>query len=178
MSRVGKHPVEIVDGVSVEIKEGQLIAQDKIGEARVKLSDLIDVTIEGKEIKVAPKNMEDDNSRVIWGTMRALINNAVVGASVGFSKTLEFKGVGYKIALKGSKLDMVIGFSHNVEYDLPAEVKAEVVSPTELKLTSANKELLGLVASEIRSFRVPEPYKGKGIKYSDEYIRRKEGKKK
>ena len=178
MSRVGKHPVEIVDGVSVEIKEGQLIAKGKIGEARVKLSDLIDVTIEGKEIKVAPKNMEDDNSRVMWGTMRALINNAVVGASVGFSKTLEFKGVGYKIALKGSKLDMVIGFSHNVEYDLPAEVKAEVISPTELKLTSANKELLGLVASEIRSFRVPEPYKGKGIRYSDEYVRRKEGKKK
>ena len=178
MSRVGKHPVEIVDGVSVEIKEGQLIAKGKIGEARVKLSDLIDVTIEGKEIKVAPKNMEDNNSRVMWGTMRALINNAVVGASVGFSKTLEFKGVGYKIALKGSKLDMVIGFSHNVEYDLPKEIKAEIVSPTELKLSSANKELLGLVASEIRAFRVPEPYKGKGIRYKDEYVRRKEGKKK
>ena len=102
----------------------------------------------------------------------------IIGASVGFSKVLEFKGVGYKIALKGNKLDMVIGFSHNVEYDLPAEVKAEVLSPTELKLTSANKELLGLVASEIRSFRVPEPYKGKGIRYSDEYVRRKEGKKK
>lgn len=178
MSRVGKHPVEIVDGVSVEIKEGQLIAKGKIGEAHVKLSDLVDVKIEDKEIKVSPKNIEDDNSRIMWGTMRALINNAVIGASTGFTKTLEFKGVGYKIALKGSKLDMVLGFSHNVEYDLPAEVKAEVVSPTELKLTSANRELLGLVASEIRSFREPEPYKGKGIRYSDEYVRRKEGKKK
>ena len=142
---------------------------------------LFEINYRGKfdvEIKVSPKDIENDQSRIMWGTMRALINNAVVGASVGFSKTLEFKGVGYKIALKGSKLDMVIGFSHNVEYDLPSEVKAEVVSPTELKLTSANKELLGLVASEIRSFRVPEPYKGKGIRYSDEYVRRKEGKKK
>ncbi len=178
MSRVGKHPVEIVDGVSVEIKDNQLIAKGKVGEVAVKLSDLVDVKIEGKEITVSPKDTNNAQSCVMWGTIRALINNAIIGVSTGFTKELEFKGVGYKVALKGTKLDMVIGFSHNVEYDIPAGVKAEVVSPTELKLTSANKELLGLVASEIRSFRVPEPYKGKGIRYKDEYVRRKEGKKK
>ena len=178
MSRVGKHPVEIVDGVSVEIKDNQLIAKGKVGEVAVKLSDLVDVKIEGKEITVFPKDTNNTQSCVMWGTIRALINNAIIGVSTGFTKELEFKGVGYKVALKGTKLDMVIGFSHNVEYDIPAGVKAEVVSPTELKLTSANKELLGLVASEIRSFRVPEPYKGKGIRYKDEYVRRKEGKKK
>ena len=178
MSRVGKHPVEIVDGVSVEIKDGQLIAKGKVGEASVKLSDLVDVKIEGKKVSVSPKEEDNKQADMMWGTIRALVNNAIIGASVGFSKTLNFIGVGYKIALKGNKLDMVIGYSHNVEYTIPAEVKAEVVSPTELKLTSANKELLGLVASEIRSFRVPEPYKGKGIRYKDEYVRRKEGKKK
>lgn len=178
MSRVGKHPVEIVDGVSVEIKDGQLIAKGKVGEASVKLSDLVDVKIEGKKVSVSPKEEDNKQADMMWGTIRALINNAIIGVSVGFSKTLNFIGVGYKIALKGNKLDMVIGYSHNVEYTIPAEVKAEVVSPTELKLTSANKELLGLVASEIRSFRVPEPYKGKGIRYKDEYVRRKEGKKK
>lgn len=178
MSRVGKHPVEIVDGVSVEIKDGLFIAKGKMGEATVKMSDLVNVEISDKEVKVSPKDLENTQSRIMWGTMRALINNAIIGASVGFSKNLEFKGVGYKVALKGTKLDMVIGFSHNVEYDLPKDVKAEIVSPTELKLSSANKELLGLVASEIRAFRVPEPYKGKGIRYKDEYVRRKEGKKK
>ncbi len=178
MSRIGKHPVEIVDGVSVEIKDNQLLVKGKIGEVAVKLSNVVDVKIEDKKITVSPKDETNAQSLIMWGTMRALINNAVIGASVGFSKNLEFKGVGYKVALKGQVLDMVIGFSHNVEYTLPKEVKCEIVSPTEIKLSSANKELLGLVASEIRAFRVPEPYKGKGIRYKDEYVRRKEGKKK
>ena len=178
MSRVGKHPVKIVDGVSVEIKDGQLIAKGKVGEAVVKLSDLVDVKMQDGEVVVSTKDENNINANMMWGTIRALIQNAITGVSVGFSKTLEFIGVGYKIALKGNKLDMVLGFSHNVEYVLPEGVKAEVVSPTELKLTSSNKELLGLVASEIRKYRMPEPYKGKGIKYKGEFIRRKEGKKK
>lgn len=178
MSRVGKHPVEIKEGVSVEMKDGVLISKGKVGEAKVKISPLVDVKIEDKLIYVSPKDAENKDSRVMWGTTRALINNAVIGSSVGFSKTLELKGVGFKVALKGNTLDLVIGFSHNVEYTLPEGVKAEIISPTEVKLTSSNKELLGLIASEIRSFRVPEPYKGKGIRYKDEYVRRKEGKKK
>ncbi len=178
MSRVGKHPVVVQEGVSVEIKDSLFIAKGKFGEASVKLSPLVDVKIEDKEVSVSPKDMENKNSRVMWGTTRALINNAVIGASVGFSKTLELKGVGFKAALKGNILDLVIGFSHNVEYKLPEGVKAEIISPTEVKLSSSNKELLGLTASEIRAFRAPEPYKGKGIRYKDEYVRRKEGKKK
>ncbi len=178
MSRIGKHPVEIVDGVSVEIKDSKFIATGKLGTVSVALTDFVNVEIKDKLITVSPKDLDNKQSRIMWGTTRALINNAVVGVSVGFSKTLMFIGVGYKIALKGNVLDMVIGFSHNVEHIIPDGIKAEVVSPTELKLTSANKELLGLVASEIRSYREPEPYKGKGIRYKDEYVRRKEGKKK
>lgn len=178
MSRVGKHPVEIIEGVSVEIKDSSLIAKGKVGEVSVKLSPLVDVKIEGNSVSVSAKDTESKESRMMWGTTRALINNAIIGAGVGFSKSLELKGVGFKAALKGSTLDLVLGFSHNVEYNLPEGVKAEIVSPTEIKLTSANKELLGLTASEIRAFRVPEPYKGKGVRYKDEYVRRKEGKKK
>ena len=178
MSRVGKHPVEIIEGVSVEIKDSSLIAKGKVGEVSVKLSPLVDVKIEDKKITVSAKDTENKESRMMWGTIRALINNAIIGAGAGFSKSLELKGVGFKAALKGSTLDLVLGFSHNVEYNLPEGVKAEIVSPTEIKLTSANKELLGLTASEIRAFRVPEPYKGKGVRYKDEYVRRKEGKKK
>lgn len=178
MSRVGKYPVEIIEGVSVEIKDASLIAKGKVGEVSVRLSPLVDVKIEDNKITVSAKDADNKDSRMMWGTTRALINNAVIGAGVGFSKSLELKGVGFKVALKGSTLDLVLGFSHNVEYNLPEGVKAEIVSPTEIKLTSANKELLGLVASEIRAFRVPEPYKGKGVRYKDEYVRRKEGKKK
>lgn len=178
MSRVGKHPVEIIEGVSVELKDSSLIAKGKVGKVKVNLSPLIDVKVEDNKVVVSAKNTEDKNSRMMWGTIRALINNAIIGVGVGFTKSLELKGVGFKAALKGSTLDLVLGFSHNVEYNVPAGVKAEIVSPTEIKLTSANKELLGLTASEIRAFRVPEPYKGKGVKYKDEYVRRKEGKKK
>lgn len=178
MSRIGKHPVEITEGVSVEIKDSKLIAKGKNGIVSVTLSDLVNVEIKDKLIFVSPINLDNKQSNIMWGTIRALINNAIIGVSTGFSKTLLFLGVGYKIALKGKVLDMVLGFSHNVEYTIPDDIKAEVVSPTELKLISANKELLGLVASEIRAFRKPEPYKGKGIRYKDEYVRRKEGKKK
>lgn len=178
MSRVGKYPVEIKEGVSVEIKDGLFTAKGKMGEVSVNMSPLIDVKIENNLITVNPFDIEDRNSRVMWGTIRALINNAVVGTGVGFTKSLELKGVGYKAMLKGDTLVLIIGFSHDVEYKVVPEVKAEIVSPTEIKLTSANKERLGLVASEIRAFRPPEPYKGKGIRYKDEVVRRKEGKKK
>ena len=178
MSRVGKHPVKITEGISVEIKDQTLVAKGKVGEVSVKLSPLVNVKIENNEISVSAVDTENKESCMMWGTIRALINNAVIGAGTGFEKSLELKGVGFKVALKGNTLDMVLGFSHNVEYTLPEGVKAEIVSPTEIKLTSANKELLGLTASEIRAFRVLEPYKGKGIRYKDEYVRRKEGKKK
>ncbi len=178
MSRIGKHPVEIIEGVSVEIKGSSLIATGKIGTISVPLTNKVKVELKDKLITVIPADENDRQSNMMWGTTRALIQNAITGVSSGFEKLLTFLGVGYKIALKGNVLDMVLGFSHNVEYKLPEGVKGEVLSPTELKLTSANKELVGQTAAEIRAFRPPEPYKGKGIRYKDEYVRRKEGKKK
>ena len=178
MSRIGKHPVEIVEGVSVEIKDSSLIAKGKIGTVAVPLTNKVKVEIKDKLITVSAADENDKTSNMMWGTTRALIQNAITGVSVGFEKILIFLGVGYKIALKGNVLDMVLGFSHNVEYTLPEGVKGEVISPTELKLISASKELVGQTAAEIKTFRPPEPYKGKGIRYKDEYIRRKEGKKK
>jgi large subunit ribosomal protein L6 len=178
MSKIGKVPVQIPEGVTISIADGVLCAKGKLGEQKVAMSPLLDVKIDAKEITVVPKSMEDKAALVMWGTIRSLVANAVNGVAVGFVKELELKGVGYKVALKGSVLDMSLGYSHNIEYRLPDGVKAEIPSPTEIKLISADKALLGKTASEIRAFREPEPYKGKGIKYKDETIRRKEGKKK
>jgi len=178
MSKIGKNPVSIPEGVSAEISGATLKVKGKLGELKLKLNPLVEVKIADGKITVEPKDMANSAALVMWGTQRAHIANAVVGVSKGFVKELEFKGVGYKVALKGSTLDMVLGFSHNVEYKLPEGVKAEIVSPTEVKLTSANKETLGVAADEIRKYRMPEPYKGKGILYKGERIRRKEGKKK
>ncbi|MDR2099184.1 MAG: 50S ribosomal protein L6 [Rickettsiales bacterium] len=178
MSRVGKNPVAILDGVTVAVSDGVLTAKGKLGEQKVRLSPLVKVSVGEKEVTVAASDLENTQSRIMWGTIRSLVNNAVHGVAKGFEKSLELKGVGYKVLLKGSILDLTLGFSHNIEYRLPDGVKAEIVSPTEIRLVSADKELLGKTAAEIRAFRPPEPYKGKGVKYKDEYVRRKEGKKK
>ncbi|MDR1009174.1 MAG: 50S ribosomal protein L6 [Rickettsiales bacterium] len=178
MSKIGKNPVKIPEGVQVAIAGAALSAKGKLGEQKVVLPAFLDVKVEDGHVSVRPKDMEDKQALVMWGTIRALVHNAVEGVASGFEKSLELKGVGYKAALKGDTLDLVLGFSHNIEYKLPAGVKAEIVSPTEVKLTSADKELLGRTASEIRAFRPPEPYKGKGVRYKGEYVRHKEGKKK
>ena len=178
MSKVGKNPVSIPEGVTAAISGATLSVKGKLGELKLSLHPSVEVKIEDGKISVTPKYMNNSTALVMWGTQRAHIQNAVDGVSKGFTKELEFKGVGYKVALKGNTLDMVLGFSHNVEYKLPEGVKAEIVSPTEAKLASVNKELVGRAADEIRRFRQPEPYKGKGILYKSERIRRKEGKKK
>ncbi|MDR3126727.1 MAG: 50S ribosomal protein L6 [Rickettsiales bacterium] len=178
MSKIGKVPVKIPEGTTVAMDGGVLLAKGKLGEQRVPISPLVDVKIEGGEITVSPKDTGGKAALVMWGTMRSLVANAVEGVSAGFVKELELKGVGYKVTLKGNVLDMSLGYSHNIEYRLPDGVKAEIPSPTEIKLISADKALLGKTASEIRALREPEPYKGKGVKYKDETIRRKEGKKK
>jgi large subunit ribosomal protein L6 len=178
MSKIGKQPVNIPEGVSVSVAGGFFVAKGKHGEEKVKLHPSVDVKVDGGLVSVSPVDAGDRTGLVMWGTVRALIANAVEGVSNEFSKSLELKGVGYKVALKGSTLDMVLGFSHNVEYRLPDGVKAEIISPTEVALRSSNKELLGKTAAEIRAFRPPEPYKGKGVRYKGEYVRHKEGKKK
>ena len=130
---------------------------------------------EGKDVSIKPKKI-DQNSKRLWGMNRSLINNAVIGSSVGYEKILELVGVGYRAALKGNKLNLQLGYSHDINFEIPTDVKIECPKQNLIKLTSINKEKLGAAAAKIRSFRKPEPYKGKGIKYVGEIIRRKAGK--
>jgi large subunit ribosomal protein L6 len=178
MSRVGKHPVEISEGVSVEIKDGKIVVKGKLGELSTANSSLVNVKVEDKHVVVTPKDENDIASRAMWGTMRANIANMVVGVSKGFSKAMEVVGVGYKVALKGNDLSLNLGYSHDITYKNPGHIKFEIVSATEFKVTGVDKVLVGRVADEIKKFRLPEPYKGKGVFYVGQWVRRKEGKKK
>ena len=132
---------------------------------------------DGKEISIKPKKI-DQNSKRLWGMNRSLINNAVIGSSTGYEKTLELVGVGYRAALKGKQLNLQLGFSHDINFDIPESVKITVEKQTTLKILGFDKQEVGMIASKIKSFRPPEPYKGKGIKEKGQYILRKEGKKK
>jgi large subunit ribosomal protein L6 len=177
MSRVGKYPVELPAGVQVAIVEGILTAKGKLGELRLPLTDLIEAKVDGNKVSVEPRNAET-KSRMMWGTTRALIANMVKGVSTGYTKSLEITGTGYRAAVSGPNLEMNLGFSHPVVYPIPAGIKISCERPTAIKVEGIDKRLVGQVAAEIRSFRPPEPYKGKGARYTDETIRRKEGKKK
>jgi large subunit ribosomal protein L6 len=177
MSRVGKYPVELPAGVQVAIAAGILTAKGKLGELKMPLTDLIEAKVEGNKVTVAPKNGET-RSRMMWGTTRALIANMVKGVSDGYTRSLEITGTGYRAAVAGSRLEMNLGFSHPVVYPIPPGIKITCDRPTAIRVEGIDKRLVGQVAAEIRSFRPPEPYKGKGARYTDETIRRKEGKKK
>lgn len=177
MSRVGKYPVEIPAGVQVAISGGLFSAKGKLGELKMPLSERIEATVDGNKVVVTPKSNES-HSRMMWGTTRALIKNLVTGVSAGYSKTLEITGTGYRAAVNGGNLEINLGFSHPVVYPVPEGIKITCERPTSIKVEGVDKRLVGQVASEIRAFRPPEPYKGKGARYTDETIRRKEGKKK
>jgi large subunit ribosomal protein L6 len=177
MSRVGKYPVELPAGVQVAIASGILTAKGRLGEMTLPLTDLIEAKVEGNTVSVAPRS-DATRSRMMWGTTRALIANMVKGVSTGFSRSLEITGTGYRAAVSGSRLEMNLGFSHPVVYPIPTGIKISCERPTSIKVEGIDKRLVGQVAAEIRSFRPPEPYKGKGARYTDETIRRKEGKKK
>lgn len=179
MSRVGKYPVEVPSGVDVTIGSDNLTAKGKNGELNVALSGFVNVTMEENSVKVEPIN-QTKRARQHWGMVRAMINNAVIGASEGFTKKLEVNGVGYRAQVQGSTLKLQLGFSHDVEFPIPSDVKIAIEGDRNniVAISGANKQRVGQVASNIRSFRPPEPYKGKGIKYTDETIVRKEGKKK
>jgi large subunit ribosomal protein L6 len=177
MSRVGKYPVELPAGVQVAIASGILTAKGRLGELKMPLTDLIEAKVEGNKVSDAPKNSET-RSRMMWGTTRALIANMVKGVSDGYSRSLEITGTGYRAAVAGSRLEMNLGFSHPVVYPIPPGIKITCDRPTAIRVEGIDKRLVGQVAAEIRSFRPPEPYKGKGARYTDETIRRKEGKKK
>lgn len=178
MSRVGKYPVIVPEGVNVAVANGLVTAKGKLGELSHSYdADHIDVKIDGNHIVVTPKS-EAKEARALWGTTRANINVIVKGVSEGFTKELELIGVGYKARVEGSKLIMSLGFSHDVVVETPKGLKVTCASPTQISISGADKQLVGQMAAELREYRKPEPYKGKGVKYVGEYVRRKEGKKK
>ena len=178
MSRIGKSPVAIPDGVTVEIKDNVITVKGKLGEL---VQDFSGVTLKEEEGNIIVERSSDSKEhRSKHGLYRALINNMVKGVTNGWSKELEFVGVGYRASNQGQKLDLAVGYSHNIVLDIAPEVKIETISAKGknpiVKLTSHDKQLVGQVAAKIRSFRKPEPYKGKGIKFVGEQIRRKAGK--
>ncbi|MFN7684953.1 MAG: 50S ribosomal protein L6 [Oligoflexia bacterium] len=175
MSRVGKAPVRVVQGVKVEIKDGTVRVEGPKGKLNHKLPSGVLVKVENGQVLVI-RDEGVENATALHGLTRTLIQNMVHGVSVGFTKELDIVGVGYRAATKGSTLNLTLGYSHPIDYELPAGVTAKVENNTHLVLSSADKILLGMVAAKIRSFKEPEPYQGKGIKYTNEHIIRKQGK--
>ena len=176
MSRVAKNPIGIADGVTVNFNDGCLDVKGKVGELKFDLPETVSLDIADNVITVK-YDENNQQSVALAGTTRALVNNMIIGVSQGFEKKLELKGVGYRAKASGKLLELTLGFSHPVKYQLPDEVQVETPSQTEVVLKSHNKQILGQAAAEIRAFRPPEPYKGKGVRYSDENVRRKEAKK-
>lgn len=178
MSRIGKSPITVPEGVTIDVAEGSVTVKGKLGELTQEISDIA-VKVEDGTITLERPNDKKD-VRAKHGLYRALINNMIEGVSNGFTKELELVGVGYRASNQGNKLDLAVGFSHNIVMEIAPEVKVETVSEKGknpiVKLTSHDKQLVGAVAAKIRAFRKPEPYKGKGIKFVGEQIRRKAGK--
>jgi large subunit ribosomal protein L6 len=177
MSRVGKYPVPVPAGVTVTLSGKTLTAKGKLGELSLALTDAVEVEVETNQVAVKPVG-SDRRARTLWGTTRSLINGMCVGVSSGFSKSMEITGTGYRAAMQGSDLVMSLGFSHEIRYPVPAGIKITCERPTAIKVEGVDKQKVGQVAAEIRGYRGPEPYKGKGVRYTDEVILRKEGKKK
>ena len=179
MSRVGKNPVAVPGGVEVTIAVGLLTAKGKLGEQKVVITDDVTVERDGDEILVKPRN-DSKRSRAMWGTVRNLVRNAVVGVSDGYTRRLEINGVGYRAQMQGKNLSLQLGYSHDISYPVPEGIKIALEGErgNVIAVSGSDKQRVGQVASEIRGYRRPEPYKGKGIKYQDETILRKEGKKK
>ena len=177
MSRIGKKPVSIPSGVTANI-EGQTVkVKGPKGAMQVVLPDDVVVKMDAGAVKVDPRN-ETKRARAMWGTSRTLVSNLVTGVTKGFEKKLEITGVGFRAALQGKNLQLALGYSHDVVYPIPEGITIAAPKPTEIVVTGIDKQKVGQVAAEIRAFRPPEPYKGKGVKYAGEYIFRKEGKKK
>ena len=177
MSRIGKRPVAIPNGVTAQIENGQLSVKGPKGTLALGLSDLIDYKLEDGAIAVNPAN-DTKAARSHWGMQRTLVSNLVEGVTDGFTKVLDIKGVGYRAQAQGKKLKLQLGYSHDVDLDVPEGLEVKTPDQTTIEITGIDKQKVGQVAAEIRRWRKPEPYKGKGIKYRGEYIFRKEGKKK
>jgi large subunit ribosomal protein L6 len=177
MSRIGKHPVAIPAGVQAALAGQMLNISGGKGKLSLEISTDVTATVADGHITITPKD-ESARARAMWGTTRALVNNMVTGVSTGFTRQLEINGVGYRAAVQGRNLQLQLGYSHDIIYPIPENIQIACERPTLIAISGADKQRVGQVAAEIRAYRGPEPYKGKGIKYSDEVIRRKEGKKK
>ncbi len=177
MSRVAKNPVNVPAGVEIKLNGSEISVKGGKAALSISINDNVEIKQDDNVLTFAPKD-GSKQANAMAGTTRALVNNMVVGVSQGFEKKLQLIGVGYRAQCQGNKLNLTLGFSHPVEYLLPDGVTAETPSQTEIVLKAADKQLLGQVASEIRAYRPPEPYKGKGVRYADEQVRRKEAKKK
>jgi len=179
MSKIGKKKILIPKEVNVSINGDNLDIKGPYGNKKINLdTKLFEVNIsENKELSIKPKKMSDDIKKE-WGMNRSLLNNAVIGVNKGYEKTLEISGVGYRAAIKDNSLNLQLGYSHDIDFEIPKDVKITIEKQTTIKINGSDKQRVGMIASKIKSFRPPEPYKGKGIRVKGEYILRKEGKKK
>ena len=177
MSRVGKNPVSLPSGVSVKSEAGLITVTGSKGSLNITYPKDVLIDVTDNEVKVSPAN-DSKLARALWGTFRSQINNMVIGVSQGFVKNLEIKGVGYRASIQGSILTLALGYSHEIKFVIPKDITISVDKQTLLKVEGIDSQKVGQIASELRSLRKPEPYKGKGVRYSDEYVRIKEGKKK
>ncbi len=175
MSRIGKKPVQIPNGVTVTLKDGIITVKGQKGELAEKINSKISIEVKDAQVLVV-RNSDETKERALHGLWRALIQNMIDGVTKGYSKKLEIVGVGYRAEMKGTRLNLLIGYSHPILFAAPEGIKIEAPTQTSIIISGIHKQLVGLVAAKIRSFRPPEPYKGKGIKYEGEYIRRKAGK--
>jgi large subunit ribosomal protein L6 len=177
MSRIGKKPVSLPKGVTADVDGKMVRVKGPKGELSLRLVDEVEANVGEDGITVSPREGAE-RGRQMWGLSRTLVNNLVVGVTQGFSQRMEISGVGYRAAQQGKNQNLQLGFSHDIRYTNPARIANEAEKPTALTISGMDKQLVGQVAAEIRSYRPPEPYKGKGVKYAGEHIRRKEGKKK
>ena len=177
MSRIGTHPVRIPSGVEVSLSGEMLTVKGSLGTLRHLVSNEVDASIVDGAVTIAPKS-DTKLSRAMWGTTRALVNNMVTGVSAGFSVNLEITGVGYRAQVQGDTLNLQLGYSHDIPFQIPKDVRITCERPTVISVSGADRQRVGQIAADIRAYRPPEPYKGKGIRYATENVRRKEGKKK
>lgn len=177
MSRIGKHPVEVPEGVNVNIAGQRVTAKGKLGQLSMTLVDEVLAELDGDRIWVKPRD-ESKRARAMWGMSRSLVKNLVVGVAEGFTVRLEINGVGYRAAVQGQFLNLQLGYSHEINHPIPEGITVKCERPTLISVSGADRQKVGQFAAQVRAYRKPEPYKGKGIRYEGEYVRRKEGKKK
>ena len=175
MSRIGKKPVPVPAGVTAKVEGQKVVAKGPKGELNFTVPDEVAVTLDGNEVKVDPRS-DSKRARAMWGMSRSMVNNIMAGVTKGFERKLEITGVGYKAAVVGKNLQLSLGYSHDVNYPIPAGVAIATPKPTEITIAGIDKRQIGQIAAEIRAFRGPEPYKGKGVRYEGEFIFRTEGK--